>query len=30
MFSTIYMKSGYHLMEMEEIHKERKVFTVGP
>ena len=30
MLSTIYMNSGYHHMEMEGIHKGRKVFTVGP
>ena len=29
-FSIIDMKSGYHQVEMEEIHKERTAFTVGP
>lgn len=29
-FSTIDMKSGYHQVELEELHKERTAFTVGP
>ena len=29
-FSTIDMKSGYHQVEIEEEHKERTAFTVGP
>ena len=29
-FRTIDMKSGYHQVEMEEIHNERIAFTVGP
>ena len=29
-FSTIDMKSGYHQVEVEETHKERTSFTVGP
>jgi len=29
-FSTIDMKSGYHQVEVEEKHKERTAFTVGP
>ena len=29
-FSSIDMKSGYHQVEMEERHKERTIFTVGP
>ncbi|XP_053372981.1 uncharacterized protein LOC123532109 [Mercenaria mercenaria] len=29
-FSTIDMKSGYHQIEVEEEHKERTSFTVGP
>ena len=29
-FSTIDMKSGYHQVEIEESHKERTAFTVGP
>jgi len=29
-FSTIDMKSGYHQVELEEEHKERTAFTVGP
>jgi hypothetical protein len=28
--STLDMKSGYHQVEVEEIHKERTAFTVGP
>ena len=29
-FSTIDMKSGYHQVEIEEEHKDRTAFTVGP
>ena len=29
-FSTIDMKSGYHQVEIQEEHKERTAFTVGP
>ena len=29
-FSTIDMKSGYRQAEVEEVHKERTAFTVGP
>lgn len=29
-FSILDMKSGYHLVEMLEEHKERTAFTVGP
>ena len=29
-FSVIDMKSGYHQVEILELHKERTVFTVGP
>ena len=29
-FSVVDMKSGYHQVEMEESHKERTAFTVGP
>lgn len=29
-FSTIDMKSGYHQIEIEETHRERSAFTVGP
>lgn len=29
-FSTIDMKAGYHQIEVEELHKERTGFTVGP
>lgn len=29
-FSVIDMKFGYHQVEIEEAHKERIVFTVGP
>ena len=29
-FTTIDMKSGYHQVEVEESHKERTSFTVGP
>ena len=29
-FSTIDMKSGYHQVEVEEQHKDRTAFTVGP
>ena len=29
-FSVIDMKSGYHQIEVEEEHKERTAFTVGP
>lgn len=29
-FSTIDMKSGYHQVKIEESHKERTAFTVGP
>ena len=29
-FSTIDMKSGYHQVEVEDTHKERTAFTVGP
>ncbi|KAH3851362.1 hypothetical protein DPMN_093842 [Dreissena polymorpha] len=29
-FSTLDMKSGYHQIEIEEKHKERTAFTVGP
>ena len=29
-FSVIDMKSGYHQVEMEEEHKDRTAFTVGP
>ncbi|KAK3104940.1 hypothetical protein FSP39_013542 [Pinctada imbricata] len=29
-FSVLDMKSGYHQIEIEEIHKERTAFTVGP
>jgi len=28
-FTTIDMKSGYHQIEVEEVHKERTAFTVG-
>ena len=28
-YSTIDMKSGYHQIEVEEVHKERTAFTVG-
>ena len=28
--SVIDMKSGYHQVEVEEIHKMRTAFTVGP
>ena len=29
-FSTIYMKAVYHQVEIEDTHKERTAFTVGP
>lgn len=29
-FSILDMKSGYHQIEIEEKHKERTAFTVGP
>ena len=29
-FSVVDMKSGYHQIEVEETHKERTAFTVGP
>lgn len=29
-FSTIDMKNGYHQIEIEEAHKERSAFTLGP
>lgn len=29
-FSTIHMKSGYHQVEIQDEHKERTAFTVGP
>ena len=29
-FSTVDMKSGYHQVEVEEKHKERTAFTLGP
>lgn len=29
-FSTIDMKAGYHQVEIEDTHKERTAFTVGP
>ena len=29
-FSSLDMKSGYHQVELEEEHKERTAFTVGP
>ena len=29
-FSVIDMKSGYHQVEVEEEHKDRTAFTVGP
>ena len=29
-YSTLDMKSGYHQVEIEETHKERTSFTVGP
>lgn len=29
-FSILDMKSGYHLVEIEEAHKHRTAFTVGP
>ena len=30
LFSVIYMKSGYHNVEIAEEHNERTVFTLGP
>lgn len=30
LFSVVDMKSGYHQVEVEETHKERTAFTVGP
>ena len=29
-YNTLDMKSGYHQVEIEETHKERTSFTVGP
>lgn len=29
-FSVLDMKSGYHQVEIEETHKQRTAFTVGP
>ena len=29
-YSTLDMKSGYHQVDIEETHKERTAFTVGP
>ena len=29
-FTVLYMKSGYHPIEIEETHKERTAFAVGP
>jgi hypothetical protein len=29
-YSVLDMKSGYHQVEVEELHKQRTAFTVGP
>ena len=29
-FTVLDMKSGYHQIELDEAHKERAAFTVGP
>jgi hypothetical protein len=29
-YTVLYMKSGYHQVEVEESHKQRTAFTVGP